>query len=47
MQVLEWESHLTFVGTVEMTKLIVGAEVISEGKMELAELVLVRLMGGS
>ena len=47
LQVLEWESRLTFVGTVEMTKLIVGAEVISEEKMELAELVLVRLMGGS
>ena len=30
-----------------MTKLIVGAEVISEEKMELAGLVLVRLKGGS
>ena len=38
---------MTFVGTVEMTKLIVGAEVISEGKMELAGLVLARLKGGS
>ena len=44
---LEWESRLTFVGTAEMTKSTEGAGVISEEKMELVELALVRLMGGN
>ena len=38
---------MTFVGTAEMTKSTEGAGVISVEKMELEELVLVRLRGGN